>query len=73
MREENIIMTLLKSLSASYEYLIIVFKLILMKQLTMEYVTTHLILGMSKCKEKKPKTKMAMVLRQNKVGNLLSW
>lgn len=58
MREENIVMTLLKSLSESYEGLITALETKLMKELTMKYVMTRLMYEMLKRKEKKPNAKM---------------
>ena len=49
-REEKIIMTLLESLSASYEYLITALETMLMKELMMKYVMTSFMHEMSKRK-----------------------
>lgn len=46
-------MTLLKSLPASYEYLITATEMVLIKDLMMDYMTTYLMHKMSKRKEKK--------------------
>ena len=63
-RDKNIVMTLLKSLSTSFEYLITAIKTMPMKELTMDYVTECLMHDMSKRKEKKPQGEDAtMVLR----------
>ena len=56
-RDESIIMILLKSLPELYQGLIIALEMMLMTELMMEYVTTCLIHKMSKCKEKKPEVK----------------
>lgn len=47
-QEEDIVMTL----PTSYEYLITILELMLMKELTIKYVMTHLIHEISKRKEK---------------------
>ena len=52
MWEENIVMTLLENLPASYEYLITALETMPMKELTMEYVTARLKHEVSKHKEK---------------------
>lgn len=63
-RDEVIVMTLLKSLLTSYEYLIIAMETMLMKALMIDYVMACLMHKMSKHKEKKPcccnKTKAAI-------------
>jgi hypothetical protein len=53
-REEDVVMTLLESLQASYEYLITALKTMLMKELTIEYVMACLMHKLSKRKEKEP-------------------
>ena len=64
MWDEVIIMTLLRSLLTSYEYLIIAMETMLMKALMIDYVMACLMHKMSKHKEKKPcccnKTKAAI-------------
>ena len=57
MQEEDIVTILLESLLDLYKYLIIAMKMMPMKELMMEYVTTRLMHEMSKCKEKEPRTK----------------
>lgn len=59
-KDEDIVMTLLESLPASYEYLITVLEMIPMKEFTMEYVTTRLMHEVSKWKEREPKVKMPL-------------
>ena len=69
-REEDIVMTLLESLPASYEFLITALETMPMKELTMEYVTARLMHEMSKRKEKEPQGEdVAMVARQSKAGD----
>ena len=69
-RDEDIVMTLLESLPASFEYLITAMETMPMKELTMDYVTMRLMHEMSKRKEKEPQGEdVAMVLRQNKGDN----
>ncbi len=69
-RDEDIVMTLLESLPASYEYLITALETMPMKELTMEYVTARLMHEVSKRKEKEPQgDDAAMMLRQGKAGN----
>ena len=77
MKNENIVMTLLENLPVSFEYFITVMEtmlmknLMLMKDLMMDCVTTHLMHEMLKCQKNKPQSENAfMVLRQNKGGNL---
>lgn len=68
MRDENIVMTLLESLSVSYEYLITTIETMPMKKLMIEYVMTRLMYELLKCKEPHDED-IAMMLRQNKGGN----
>ena len=69
-REEDIVMTLLESLPASYEFLITALETMPMKELTMEYVTARLMHEMSKRKEKEPQgEEVALVSRQSKGGD----
>jgi len=69
-KDEDIVMTLLESLPASYEYLITALETMPMKELTMEYVTARLMHEVSKRKEKEPQgDDAAMMLRQGKAGN----
>jgi hypothetical protein len=69
-REEDIVMTLLESLPASYEFLITALETMPMKELTMEYVTARLMHEMSKRKEKELQGEdVAMVARKNKAGD----
>ena len=49
-RDEDIIISLLESLLASYKYLIIALEVMRMKELMLDYVTTHLMHEMFKCK-----------------------
>ena len=51
MINKNIMIILLENLPPFYEYLITTLKIMLMKELTMEYMTTCLIHAMSKRKE----------------------
>jgi hypothetical protein len=51
-RDEDIVMTLLENLPVSYEYMITAMKTMLMKDLTMNYVTACLTHEMLKRKEK---------------------
>jgi hypothetical protein len=51
--DEDIVMTLHKSLPASYEKLIIVLEKMPMKDLTMKYMTVRFMHEISKHKEKK--------------------
>lgn len=53
-RDEDIIMILLKNLPTSFEYLITFMEMMLMKELMMDYMTTHLMDDMSQHKKKKP-------------------
>lgn len=63
-KNKNIVMTLLKSLSASHDYLITVMEMMSMKGLTMDYVNVRLMHEMSKPKEKKTQGEdVPMVLR----------
>lgn len=63
-------MTLLKSLLASYKYLIIALEKISIKKLTMKYVTTRLMHDISKHKEKKLQDKdTVMMLRQSRADD----
>ena len=59
MKNVDIVMILLESLPTSFEYLITAMKLMPMKELMMNYVTTCLMHEMSKLKEKKPKVVMS--------------
>lgn len=54
MRDEDIVLTLLESLPASYEYLIIALDTMPMKELTMDFVTTRLMHEISMRKENEP-------------------
>jgi hypothetical protein len=64
-RDEDIVMTLLKSLLASYKYLITVMETMLMKDLTMDYVTVCLMHKMPKHKENDSQYEdAAMISRQ---------
>jgi len=66
-RHEDIVMTLLKSLSVSYEYLITTLETMPVKDVTMDYVTTHLMHKILKHNEKEPQCgDVAMVFRQSK-------
>ena len=58
MREEDNVMTLLKSLPASSEYLITSLESMPMKELMIKYMMAHLMYETSKCKEKEPKVKI---------------
>lgn len=71
-REEDIVRILFESLPMSYEYLITALETMLMKDLTMKYVTACLMPNMSKCKKKDQGKDEAMVSHQNKVGDLFS-
>ena len=51
-RDKDIVMALLKGLPMSFEYLIIIMKSMPMKEITTEYVSTHLMREIPKCKEK---------------------
>lgn len=63
MGDKDFIMTLLESLLASCENLIIALETIPMNELTMNYVTTCIMHTMLKCKKKEPKGEdVAMVL-----------
>jgi hypothetical protein len=74
MCEEDIVMILFKSLSASYNFFITTLKMMPMKELTIEYVMARLMHGMSKHKEKEPQGKnMEMVARQSKAGDPPPW
>ena len=53
-RGKDIVTTLVKNMPVSFEYLITAMKIMLMKELTMDYVTTRLIHEMLKLKEKGP-------------------
>ena len=67
-RNKDVVMILLESLSPSYEYLITTLKTMSIKELTTEYVMTRLMQEVSKRKEKEPKDDNAtMVLRQGKM------
>lgn len=73
MKSEDVVMILLKSLSSSYKYLITTLETMLMKELTMEYVTTRFLYKMLKMKEKKSQSSdVALVLHQDQMSNL-SW
>ena len=62
-KDKYIIIILLESLPTSFEYLITAMETMPMKELTMDYVTAHLMHEMSKCKEKEPQGEdAAMVL-----------
>lgn len=51
LRDEDIIKTLLESLPSSFENLIIIVEIMLMKELTMDYIIVHLMHKMLKCNE----------------------
>ena len=69
-REQNIGMTLLESLPASYEYLITVLETMSIKDVIMGYGMARLMHEMSKRNEKDPQGKdVAMALRQNNAGH----
>ena len=69
-RNEDIVMTLLESLSPSYEHLIIVLETIHMNEPTIEYVTTRLINEISKKNEKESQgNNGATMLHQGKWDN----
>jgi hypothetical protein len=69
-RHEDIVMTLLKSLSASYEYLITTLETMPIKDVTMDYVTAHLMHKILMHNEKEPQGgDVAMVFRQSKGDN----
>ena len=73
MRTENIVMILLEILLASFEYLITAMKTMPMKELTMDYVTAHLMHKMLKRKENEPQSEdAAMMLCQIKGSNSFS-
>ena len=57
MWEDDIVMTVLENLLASYEYFIIVLETMPMKELTMKHVIAHFMHKMSKHKQKEPKAK----------------
>ena len=54
MRDEDIVMTLLKNFLAWYKYLITAMETISMNKLTMDYVTVHLMHEMSKREKNEP-------------------
>ena len=62
MQEEHIVMILLKSLLASYKYLITTLEMMSMKELIMENVTARLVHKISKCKKKEPQGKDAVMI-----------
>ena len=69
-RDEDIIMTLLKSLLASHKYFITTLETIPMKKLMIDYVAAHLMHEMSKPKKKEPQGKdVVIILRQSKCNN----
>ena len=73
MRTENIVMILLESLLTSFKYLITAVKTMPMKELTMDYVTAHLMHKMLKRKENEPQSEdAAMMLCQIKGNNSFS-
>lgn len=61
-------MTLLKSLPASYEYLITIFETMLMKELKMEYMMARLIYEISKHKEKETQGENVMTVSHQTNG-----
>ena len=68
--KEDIIMTLLESFPALYEYLITALETMLIKKLTMEYMMACLMHEMSMHEELEPKAKtLVMVSCQIKVGD----
>lgn len=70
MKNEDILLTLLESLPILFEYLITALETMLIKKLTIIYVTTRLMHEMWKCKEKKPQHEdVAIVFRQSKGDN----
>ena len=63
-REENIVIILFKNFPVFFKYFITALEMMLMKELTMKYMTARLMHKMLKRKEKEPKGKdVAMVLR----------
>ena len=73
MWEEDIVMNLLESLLALHKYLITAIETMPMKELTIKYVTAHLMHEMSKHKKNEPQGKdTAMVLHQSKADDLPS-
>lgn len=74
MLEEDIIMTLLENLLTLYKYLITALEMMLMKELTMEYMMTHLMTKISNRKEKEPQGEdTTMVSLQIKAGYIPLW
>lgn len=70
MQEEDIVMTLLENLPASYEYLIIALDMMPLKDLTMVYVLACLMYEMSKRNENEPQGEdTTMMSHQNKAGD----
>ena len=61
-RDEDIVMTLLKNLPTSYKFLITIMETMLMKDLTMNYVTVCLMHKMPKHKENDPQYEDAAML-----------
>ena len=73
MRNEDIIMTLLESLSPLYKHLITALETMSIKQLIKEYLRARLMHMMLKRKEMEPQSDdVAMVLYQNKGDNSYS-
>ena len=65
-----IVLTLLENLPTSYVYLITTMETMFMKELTIDYVTTHLLYEMLKRKKKEPQDDdTAMMLWQSKANN----
>lgn len=58
MRDNDIVMTLLESLSASYEYLITALETMQINELTIEHMMTHLMHKMLKNEDKKIQSEM---------------
>lgn len=69
MKNEDIVMTLLISLSASYKYLITTLETMLIKELTMDYVTTRLIHEVLKSKKIEIQGEDATMMLQQSNGN----
>ena len=69
MRDEDIVMTLPKSLPASYKYLIVAFELIPVKKRTMDYMTARLRHEMSKRREKESQGEDATIVLQQSKGD----
>ena len=65
MQDEDMVMTLLDSLPPSFEHLITALEMRPIKELTLDFITTHLMYEVSNRKEKEPQGDNAAMLSHN--------